>query len=425
MKVTFFYPAKNVGGAQILFARVAQYLATKHIQVVILDYGESYISNYLLENETPFLHLIVNKDNSLISETLSDSILLLSLSFINLIDKALDIPDECRIMFWDLHPYNVIENTFFSYFYKNDQFNSITTTLKIIEKSRLLKLKCYLNLAHKKNGLVFMCRRNFLTNHSFFNLDFQPKYIPVSIDNQEVLNTDFHENITVNRQSNTIRVGWLSRLEKDKVNILNLLIKDLAIYAQKKNIKIILHIIGEGSYYKFIKKTNNITICLKGKLLGSELTPYIHQNLDIGFAMGMSALEFATRSIPTVLVPSSTLYDYYASLDKKYIWLHNSTDFDIATEAHHFKKTLSIAEIFHKFSASELNKLGALSHQYVIENHSIDFVGDLVIDSLKLNTLYFRDIKALGIYNYTLFEKILSNTKVLGKKIKLLYFGNK
>lgn len=425
MKVTFFYPAKNVGGAQILFARVAQYLATKHIQVVILDYGESYISSYLLESETPFLHLIVNKDNSLIYETLSHSILLISLSSINLIDKALDIPDECRIMFWDLHPYNVIENTFFSYFYKDDQFNSITSKLKIIEKSRLLKLKSWLDLAHRKNGLVFMCKRNFITNHSFFNLDFQPKYIPVAIDNQEMLSTNFHENITGNNQSNTIRVGWLSRLEKDKVNILNLLITDLDIYAQKNNIKIILHIIGEGSYCKFIKKTNSVTIYLKGKLIGSELTKYMHQNLDIGFAMGISALEFASRSIPTILVPSSTLYDYYVSLDKKYIWLHNSTDFDIATEAHHLKKTLSIAEIFHKLSTSDLNKLGALSHQYVMENHSIDFVGCLVIDSLKLNTLYFKDIKAVGLYDYTLFEKILSSTKSLGKKIKLLYFRNK
>ena len=60
-KVVFFYPSKNIGGAQILFARLGEYLSKNNFQLINVDFGSSFISDFLLCKKINFEHLIVKR----------------------------------------------------------------------------------------------------------------------------------------------------------------------------------------------------------------------------------------------------------------------------------------------------------------------------------------------------------------------------
>ena len=48
-KIAFFYPVKYIGGAQLLFARLAAFFLLQKKEVVIIDYADGFILEYLKE----------------------------------------------------------------------------------------------------------------------------------------------------------------------------------------------------------------------------------------------------------------------------------------------------------------------------------------------------------------------------------------
>ena len=46
--ITFLYPSKNIGGAQLLFARLANHISTKtQTKVQVVDYVDGFLKEYL------------------------------------------------------------------------------------------------------------------------------------------------------------------------------------------------------------------------------------------------------------------------------------------------------------------------------------------------------------------------------------------
>lgn len=410
--IAFFYPAEHIGGAQVLFSRVGVHLYKAGFEVSNLDFGNSFISNYFSKANIEFNHIIINKFETDNKYLLGNLTLVIPASYIFDLNKYFLFSESTKIMIWDLHPHNIIQHTAFSKVYKNDTLKTLPYMLSKIEKDRFSKINELLTLAHNKNSLYFMCHRNFSINADFFHLKFVPNYLPICqiLDNKNTL-----ENYKV---ENEINIGWVSRLATDKVNILNLLIKDLESFSKStSHLTIKLHIIGDGQASNNIVPTKYIEVIKVGRIDSENLSVYISQNIDLGFSMGTSALEFAALSIPTLLVPSSTLFNYYKNLDKKYIWLHKVGGYDVATEIRHSNEALSVENILFDLAERGLPYYSKKSYQYVKENHSLLRIVSTFQNQISNVQLTYKDFEAINLHNSTFLDSSLMKLKDIAKRL--------
>ncbi len=409
-KVAFFYPSRDIGGAQVLFARVADILSCNDYKVYNVDYGSSFITTSLSELGTEFTHVVINDNNSKKLVLPEDCVYILPLSYVFEINSLFPIGMRCEILFWDLHPYNLIDYSFFSFFYKVN--SNLSFLLKKIETSRICKLKNFLNLANKNNSLYFMCSRNFQTNRLFFDLDFVPSYIPIPVSQ---MYTKSYSEVPSKNVASELHIAWMSRLASDKVKILNLLICDLITYARSnENIKVVLHVIGGGDSTDEVLFTEYIEFRYAGVLYEKKLIDYTLDKIDLAFSMGASALDFAAMSTPTILVPNFASYSDFQDRENKYIWLHEIDGFDVAVESYH-DSALNIFEVMTQFSEAKSKVLAEMSRQYVLENHSMDNTVKLISDAIQNTNLTYNELRISEVYKVTFIELLILRIKSITK----------
>jgi len=257
---------------------------------------------------------------------------------------------------------------------------------------------------HEKGGIHFMCYRNFLTNKDLFSLNFSPDYLPIPIKIDKPINYIKNKN----------HLCWISRLDNDKTNILKLLIDDVIQYNNNNIDKLTLHIIGDGNSVEYVKKITsgyNNYFLLPGILSGNQLSEYLINNqIQIGFAMGTSALEFASRKIATVLVPSTTEKDFYFNKRSRYLWIYDSYGYDVAVERFHFNDKIlcSFDEIM-----NGKNNNDVLSYEYVLHTHSENIIFPKLMAKIEQNKLSFLDLEKSGIFDLSFLHKLKSNCKLM------------
>ncbi|RST26690.1 glycosyltransferase family protein [Chryseobacterium lacus] len=405
---TFFYPSKAVGGAQILFSRIAEMLIHEGNRVTILGPSSSYINLYLSERGLHYDSYEVSTTSPY--HTNEDSFFILSLSYILLFHKYIKPDSNVKLFFWDLHPYAVLENLSFSKFYKLTDRNIWINVLKLIERSFIVKMSTLLERGHQKGGIHFMCYRNFKINKDFFSLDFEPSYIPLPIEVAPIA-TAF--------KSNFRDICWMSRLDNDKTPILQLLMEDVIEYNNHYNEKLRLHIIGDGndrvSIETIAKKYDSIFILVGTIKNDCLLSFFVKENILLGFGMGTSSLEFASRGIASVLVPSSTESIFYKNKVRRYMYLKDVKGYDVAVEKFHYEEGILLAfpNIIDTFSSNKMNE----SLHYVSSAHHKDKVFHLLRNKINNNTLTFGDIYSTGVLKINFFQKLKEIVKKInGKK---------
>ena len=136
--------------------------------------------------------------------------------------------------------------------------------------------------------------------------------------------------------------------------------------------------------------------------------PAFLTDIDIGFAMGMSALDFANHGVPTV----SLDYSYKAiKHNYRFKWLNERTEFNLAediTSAHVDVTTDSLQEIIHSVINEKPKRVNE-SIEYVRKNHSLASVSDRFLNLINVSSLRFMDIP-------TSLFKMGVLTKILGGK---------
>jgi hypothetical protein len=112
---------------------------------------------------------------------------------------------------------------------------------------------------------------------------------------------------------NDINIGWLGRLDEDKIfSVINIL-DNLNNYNTDK--RKFFHIIGSGISSHLIEpsKYKNINIIFNGTILNEDKTKYLIDNFDIAFSMGTSSIESAALKIPTIVPLSFEKYTYISN----------------------------------------------------------------------------------------------------------------
>jgi hypothetical protein len=106
-RIIFFYPSTlAVGGTEVLFTRMAAMLAERGRQVAVIDYEDGFIAKNLMHENVE----LIKYSRSERVAVPTGSCVVSPFSFISKIGNDLSVTDDVRILFWCIHPHNLIWN---------------------------------------------------------------------------------------------------------------------------------------------------------------------------------------------------------------------------------------------------------------------------------------------------------------------------
>ncbi|GAA0691764.1 hypothetical protein GCM10009104_18390 [Marinobacterium maritimum] len=363
IRVVFLYPSLKVGGVELLFYRLAKKLINKGVKVAVVDYKNGFLIQELKNDKYVFDELIYEKSKVKLGH---EDILLCPLSLITFFEKYVSPCQSTKICFWDLHPFNLIENTIFSLFYKRNPDLFLKRVLRIFDFFRVEHLKKICTNASHANSLFFMCGSNFNYNNNFFKFSFDPDFLPITIPFFESENKRLFKKVRVDAEG--LNIGWLGRLDNDKINMLNNLLRDVDDYAKYSSKKIVFFVIGDGDSSSNVMEPCNFRIVFLGKVDDKDIDRICLENIDFGFAVGTSAFEFAARGVPTAVLDGR----YMRNLGNNGIYLpvNSLMNYDVSLDHNIYEKKLySFAEIIERLD-EDYDYASNVSRDHVYENHS-------------------------------------------------------
>ena len=394
--VAFYFPYYDVSGVPVLFSNLTDYFSKNYqFKISIIDFEDGYMSNSLSEN---------NKIEKIIFETskplLIDVDIVIMQSILPFAMRPeINFSNNTRIMFWNLHPDNLTPNLFPFAIVSKYYPNIYRIILSIFWNKKLKLMKEFVKNAIQLNSLSFMDSAN-LNNTNFFlsteinNVSFLPIACSNGIKREDVINKDYVE----------LNFSWVGRICDFKIHILNYLILRLSEVAKNLQLKINLHIIGDGPEMRNLNTKSHLhthfRITFVGRLIKEKTDSYLYSEIDINASMGTSVLESAKFGIPSIVLD----FDYKV-INKKYKfrWLHETVNYDLGhliNKENLVNKNHELIDMTNEF-INNRKKLSERSYNYYLSNHSLVSVSDKLKKQIIKSKLTITDI------NPSLFKKSL------------------
>ena len=162
--VAFYFPYYEVSGVPVLFSNLADYFSKNYqFKISIIDFDDGYMSSFLREN---------NKIEKIIFETSKPLLIDVDIVIMQSILPFAMRPEikfstNTRIMFWNLHPDNLIPNLFPFAVVRKYYPNIYRNILSIFWNKKLKLMKEFVKNAIQLNSLLFMDSANS-NNTNFF-----------------------------------------------------------------------------------------------------------------------------------------------------------------------------------------------------------------------------------------------------------------
>ena len=323
MHLIFFFPYKNISGVPVLFSTLAEYIATNYldIHVSIVDYEDGVISK-LIKNER--INRIVFNDGVKVNIP-EDGILILQSILPFSVRPEMQITDEQKMFFWNLHPNCLILNNI-------TKINKIDKFINSLRVGTKLKLKKFIQICLHHNSLVFMDDSNSTNTFAYYGINEFPFFLQIcgkSIPDSQNFRTEF--------DLQNLKFSYIGRIVDFKFYPLKRTLIALNNLARENKIskKITFHIIGEGDKLDrlkdfVLKSINYIEVCFEGVLNNDRIQDFLlDKKININFAMGTSVLDSLQIGIPTILLN----YSYEELLSyPKYYFAHEEKFYSLGRE---------------------------------------------------------------------------------------------
>lgn len=420
-RLVFFQPQKNIaGGSLILFARIIEYLIrTGEYRLCLVDFEDGYIRNYLGSQKYEFASFQTQAK----IELQQNDLLITSLNRFNNIFTTFVFHPNTKLFFWDLGPYSLIlSHMVLGNTYKGIKLNNARRVAVGFEFFRKKRIKQFIETATDNYGLFYMSKKIAYYNQKFFGAPVKPQYLAIPVNSLEQNQYSFE----INQQN--IRIAWLSRLEIGKTKALKKLLNDIV--SLRETNKITLAVIGEGKEKENIKAVADkcgLSIDMIGRIEHNELNNYILNNVDIGFGMGTSALEFAKLGIPTVLTSGENTLANDHETKRNYTWLFDALDYNLTAEPYlyDYKNTKSLDNIFEEFFCNH-QLISDHCFNHVKNYHDFNMVMVKLKSNLHNNSLTYSKIDKLKLLSDNILDQLLRNLLKMKKAfIKIANYINK
>ena len=392
MKIGFFYPSNGVGGAQLLFARLARYLILNtnfNSKVYYFDFKDGFSAELLNEEKINFIHIIIEKGKNFV---IPDEIVLVvpfDIDTIRIIQKY-GFYNKVKFLFYFIEP-----NMLLTFFHSTKLSKLIGLKATKILASfflarRFNNIRKLLTKSLNLHGLLFMDTENCVVPGLYYLFDrtkIELLPIPVPFITDRLL--------TDNKSSSEeINLFWIGNIVKQKYYSLIRIIDDFTLNLTLNGKKVNLNIIGDGPYLEDIKKhTRDFSnqVYFYGAVSPDKMNELIISKCDILFAMGTSALEGGKLGFPTVLMDilSKNESNY------KYKWLYETKGYTLGKRKADKTNQHTFSEILNILKSEELRDCISILNQNYTKAHDIDNVGKLFIEKLKAceNTVTYDQFK--------------------------------
>ncbi|TDS13693.1 hypothetical protein B0I21_10419 [Sphingobacterium paludis] len=312
--ITFFYPSRLIGGAEMLFLRLARILSDTlppEVQIHYVDFKDGFVSQEISNNNDSIK--VIFYDTYKFVHLSDDGLLITPLS--SIFEVARFCLGNPHVFLWSTHPFGLKEMVLANnHAATADTYRQYGTNLE--------------NFIHL-NGIHFMDGPNFHIQKDIFYLSLlEVDYLPI-FSRSPRLSKSY--NTTFSKKSYSF--GWVGRLCVEKTNALINVIRHSNSYLRNHpEESITFHIIGDGDMKESVlhePHASNLEIIFVGILSGAELDQYLVENIDLMFAMGTSSLECASLNVATVLVDFS-----YSTIpvSNRFRFLYQSEEFSVGDE---------------------------------------------------------------------------------------------
>jgi len=372
-KLVFFIQKRQaVGGGILLFWRWAQFIIGQHKydKVYFVNYKNANMDKMFSEGDDCFRD-IETVDFSEFEG--ADFVVPLNYVFF-LLEKTATLKYG-RILLYDWHPH--IVRWYVNQFYYRRRNPEAT-----------FSLFC------KKNAVAFMdegCVQSFRKWVKDIDTESLP-YVPVTLSSEK------EEYIPLKRVApNKINIGWMGRLDKDKIFSLINLLDNLVKLKTEEPIDI--HIIGDGNARNrivFQKYAPKIRFIFTSTLYGAVRDQYIRENIDIMIAMGISALDTANLSVP-IVVPIVSGRPFYKD---QFVFLFDSKNYSLSWDSQDIDElgyqTHTLAEILSLvYLDGGKERLGKQCWAHCQSNFAIEKSVHMLLDAISKSELSLADCRAI------------------------------
>lgn len=372
--ITFLYPSYKIGGAQLLFIRLAIELSKyNNILVNVVDYPGGYLESKLKNYKKIKIYSYESGYFKISDET----VVITPLS--NFADLKYMIRGDFRkikILLWAIQPTNI------DYVLNSNGRNWLGGKFRI---KKFLKTLCC------SGNILFMDEANFLAVKDVITINKSHEYLQIPVEIKDY-------NFDNKYQTDKINLAWLGSVTVNKIFPIIKIIDEIKSFEHSENF--FFHIIGSGEYMSQLEtylKKSKINYVLAGTLEDEQLSHYLKKHIQIGVAMGTSCMEFALRKVPAFLIDFS---EKRLPGNIKYNWLFETKNYNLGS---HVNKS---CDRNHNFS-SILNQykndstIGEKCFEYVRNNHDIKKV------SIKLIS-HCNDLKPIDVFKFNQVQKLLN-----------------
>jgi hypothetical protein len=368
-RLTFFYPVRTIGGAQLAFARIAHEFSRRPgWSVVLVDFEDGFIRRMLSDWGAEFEYIAYRARGAQVD--VGDTTLFLSYGGLPHDLRALRASSNSRVILWSLFPQAILAYFRFGFAYKRLPIAIRAGLCRLCEPRRWRQIKSFTAGLEQSGALLYMDGPNATFPASIGLPAVIAQYLPVPITDHPLSSFQW---------SDRLSLAWLGRLAHDKANTICAMLELCSSYATAEEVEIDFHIIGNGPAKSRLQKfaAPGVRKFFPGVLQDSALDEYVAQHVKVGFAMGTSLLEFAMRRVPTLVGDYSNGALSGSKLPLR--WLLPNADFSLGEIIGERNRppTATVAEAIGICrNEPAARALGRLCRQYAIDNHLIERVCD-------------------------------------------------
>jgi glycosyltransferase involved in cell wall biosynthesis len=406
-KSYFLYsPPMVLGGAEILFSRLADHYAELGFDVTIFDDQSGFYKKLTKSSRLKYEIIAAEESRKKLGE---HSVLITTTLLIPHLSKFFDLSSVATVVYWSIHPCHLLRSL---PIINAKLFRNLFLTrlvYKIFFPLEHLAIRNLLVDGLHKNSFVCMDVENKRVNEEVFKVNLpNPKYLP--IPTTEAI--PYHARPASN--PNALRIGWLGRLCDFKSHGLIRILKDLNHLVQSGQNDIAEFIVaGDGpdriSIESFAKSLN-FKCSFTGNIQPHDIETTFSR-VDVAFAMGTSALDLGIRSIPVCLVDAA-----YAPIkdEYRYRWLFETKCFNLgsildSTGISPLENEHSMSDII-KVTCDNSQNISRQTHEYVCNKHTLSKIAkdleDIALQSRqRLSDLTILEAQKRG--PFSLFMRVM------------------
>jgi glycosyltransferase involved in cell wall biosynthesis len=384
MNITFFYPSIELGGAELLFARMAIYLSKENHLITVIDSEKKIIFDLCKD------HNILRKTVGVNERVKVDKTYLVAFAnnAFNL-NNYLELTSDVKILFWNVHPLNVIISpSFIPRFILNGNSNLLKKLNSILFRSIYNNRRSFIDKALRKKSFLIMDGEccSAISNHYSLPIDTTKNvFLPVPINISSCERWEIKK-VDIN---GPVNIFWYGRLCDFKIHSLVKVINEI----KTSNIAFKLHIIGDGDKANVVIKKcleSKVDFNFYGRMNNSDALKLIASKAQCVFAMGTSALECASLGLPTILAPVS-----YKPIEKsvRYEWLYETKQYTLGRFIREEDRSGNVGlECIIKKMLADYEKISIASKQYVKSNHDISVIAEQLLKNLNSQLMTPSDL---------------------------------